>query len=86
MNMIGWSDHTTSSERMTYLVDRGICNGSVRDAWITGWHTKKTVITKNRITSKIYLDGHKTSATLGQACVADIPKVSSLYYKNPLFH
>jgi len=29
---------------------------------------------------------HKTSATLGQACVADISKVSSLYYKNSLFH
>jgi len=32
-----------------------------------------------------YLDWHKTSATLGQACVADISKVSSLYYKNSLF-
>jgi len=29
---------------------------------------------------------NKTSATLGQACVADISKVSSLYYKNYLFH
>jgi len=44
--------------------------------------TKKTVITKNRITSKFYLDWHKTSATLGQACVGDISKVSILYYKN----
>ena len=33
-----------------------------------------------------YLDWHKTSATLGQACVADISKVSSLFYKNSLFH
>ena len=52
---------------------------------ITGWH-KKTVITKNRITSKILFIWHKPSATLGQACVADISKVSSLYYKNTLFH
>ena len=48
--------------------------------------TKKTAITKNRITSKNFLDWHKTSATLGQACAADISKVSSLYYKNSLFH
>ena len=32
------------------------------------------------------LNWHKTSATLGQACVADISKVSSVYYKNSLFH
>ena len=51
----------------------------------TGWH-KKTVITKNQIIPKFYLDWHKTSATLGQACVADISKVSSLYYKNSLFY
>jgi len=55
--------------------------------WIkgTGWH-KKSVITKNQVTSKFYLDWHKPSATLGQACVADISKVSSLYYKISLFH
>jgi len=47
---------------------------------------KKMVITKNWITSKFYLDWHKTSATIGQACVADISKVSSPYYKNSLFH
>jgi len=35
---------------------------------------------------KFYLDRHKTSATLCQACVADISKVSSLYFKNSLFH
>jgi len=29
MNMIGSSGHMTSSECMTYLVDRDICNGSV---------------------------------------------------------
>ena len=34
---------------------------------------------------KFYLDWHKTSATSGQACVTDISKVSSLYYKNSLF-
>ena len=34
----------------------------------------------------VYLDWHKTSAALGQTCVADISKVSSLYYKNYLFH
>ena len=48
--------------------------------------------TKKRSSPKIYklpkfdLHSHKTSATLGQACVADISKVSSLYYKNSLFH
>jgi len=27
MNMIDWSGYMTSSERMTYLVDRDISNG-----------------------------------------------------------
>ena len=34
MNMISWSSYMTSSERMTYLVDHDISNGSVRDAWM----------------------------------------------------
>jgi len=32
--MIGWSGYMTSSEHMTYLVNRDISNGSVRDAWM----------------------------------------------------
>jgi len=32
MNIIGSSVYMTSSERMTYLVDRDISNGSFRDA------------------------------------------------------
>ena len=51
----------------------------------TGWH-KKTIITKNRITSKILFRLTQNLATLGQACVADICKVSNWYYKNSLFH
>ena len=54
--------------------------------WLPRVTQKKTVITKNWITSKFYLDWHQTSATLGQACVADISKVSILYFKNSLFH
>jgi len=48
--------------------------------------TQKTVITKNWITSKILFRLTQNFSTLGQACVADISKVSSLYYKNYLFH
>ena len=48
--------------------------------------TKKRSSPKIEWLPKFYLDWHKTSATLGQACVADISKVSSLYYKNSLFH
>jgi len=32
--MIDWSGYKTSSERMTYLVNSDISNGSVRDAWM----------------------------------------------------
>ena len=47
------------------------------------------VINKNKMTSKILFRltaTSATSATLGQAYEADISKVSSLYYKNSLFH
>ena len=47
---------------------------------------KKRSSPKIKQLPKFYLDWHKTSASLGQACVADISKVSSLYYKNSLFH
>ena len=47
---------------------------------------KKRSSQKIEYLPKFYLEWHKTSATLGQACVADISKVSSLYYKNSLFH
>ena len=46
---------------------------------------KKRSSPKIEYRPKFYLDWHKTSATLGQACVADISKVSSLYYKKSLF-
>ena len=61
-------------------------NTAVFLAFLLQGDTKNTVITKNRITSNFYLDWQKTSATLGQACVADMSKVLSLYYKNSLFH
>ena len=50
--------------------------------------TKKTVITQIQITFKILfrLTQNFSYCTLGKACVADISKVSSLYYKNYLFH
>ena len=51
----------------------------------TGWHKKRSSPKIEKL-PKFYLDWHKTSATLGQACVTDISKVSSLCYKNSLFH
>jgi len=68
------------------IYHQNVCMYKQKRSLIVQGDTKKTVITKNRITSKIYLDWHKTSAKVGQAFVADISKVSSLYCKNSLFH
>ena len=48
--------------------------------------TKTTVITKNRITSKVLFRlTQNFSYIRSSLCIADISKISSLYYKNSFF-